>query len=283
MEDKDNRSSIAGIAGIRRLLPQASVGIVNTSPDALFELGPGRDPSNPPREASLSQRYDRRAFLRRASAIGLAAPAISILGCRLEERQREDEETGFDGFSITRPVLLPWTDDVVRIAAPLSEPPLAYVSRGLLRVYVDLDARQEIAAMLAAHISVSTGLWRIPLPGDDLAIPVEAGDALREFEETHLGQWDPTMTPAVGDFRVRRGEREGVRVDFDCVPMANREGFFSAGPWDIAQCRGRGEALCREDFGEVGTGSLYGRRALGTCSEPEGAVGYVTWASRDNL
>ena len=132
----------------------------------------------------------------------ISAPTVSLLGCGLEEIRRESEESSPGDWSITRPVLLPWADDAVRIAAPLSEPPLAYVSRESLKVYVDWTAREEIRGALVAHISVSSGLWRIPLPGDDLAIPVDAGDELREFEETHLGEWNPTMPPALGGFSV---------------------------------------------------------------------------------
>ncbi len=229
----------------------------------------------------MTERYDRRAFLRRASALGLAVPAISTLGCSLEKTQREDEDSGSVGPIITRPVLLPWTHDAVRIAAPLSALPLAYVSRKLMRIFVGLDSRMEIRMILAAHISVSTGHWRIPLPGDDLGIPVDPGDELREFEETHIGEWDATLDPTEGDFRIRRGQRENVGVAFDCWPMASQEGWYSAGPWEIAQCTEPGSDLCREDFMDIGTGSRYASRPLGACTEPVGDVRYVTWACRD--
>ena len=229
----------------------------------------------------MTERYDRRAFLRRLTAVGFAAPTISTLGCSLEEIRRQDEEPRSAGLSLTRPILLPWTDDAVRISAPLSELPAAYVSRELQRVFIDLDSRTQIQVMLAAHISVSSGHWRIPLPGDDLGIPVDAGDALREFEETPIGELNSTMDPTEGDFRLRRGRQETVRVDFDCVPMATREGLFSAGPWEIVQCAGPGPELCREDFMEIGTGSRHSRRDIGSCTEPVGPVRYVTWACAD--
>ncbi len=233
----------------------------------------------------MTERYDRRVFLRRVTrrvtALGLAAPTLSTLGCSLEEIRGEDEEPPVAGLAITRPVLLPWTDDAVRIRAPLSELPVAYVSKGLRRIFIGLDSRIEVSVMLAAHISVSTALWRIPLPGDDLAIPIDMGDELREFEETHIGEWDATMDPTDGDFRVRRGLRENVRVAFDCLPMAGREGWYSAGPWEIGQCTGREPDLCREDFMEIGTGSHYASRPLGACTESAGAVRYVTWACPD--
>ncbi len=228
----------------------------------------------------MTERYDRRAFLRRVTALGVAAPTVSTLGCSLEEIRGGDEEPSV-GPLITNPVLLPWTDGAVWIAAPLSEMPLAYVSRGLQRLFVGLDSRMEIRAILAAHISVSTGLWRISLPGDDLGIPVDPGDELREFEETHISEWDATLDPTDGDFRIRRGQRENVKVAFDCLPMAGRRGWYSAGPWEIAQCTGRGPDLCREDFMDIGTGSHYANRPLGACSEPVGAVRYMTWACPD--
>ncbi len=229
----------------------------------------------------MTERYDRRAFLRRLTAVGIAAPTLSTLGCGLEEIRREDGEASSAGRSLTRPVLLPWTDDAVRISAPLSELPAAYVSRGLQKVFIELDSRIEIRVILAAHISVSSGLWRIPLPGDDLGIPVDAGDALREFEEVPIGEWDSTMDPLEGDFRLRHGRREPVEVAFECMPMAARKGWFSAGPWEIAQCSGRGTELCREDFMEIGIGTRHTRRDIGTCTEPAGAVRYVTWACSD--
>jgi hypothetical protein len=225
----------------------------------------------------LTEPYDRRAFLRHLTAVGLAAPAISIVGCDLEEIQRQGEGGSAAGLVISRPVLLPWASDAVRIAAPLSAIPVAYVSRGLRRVFIESESRLEIEGVLAAHISVSSGLWRIPLVGDDLGIPIDAGDELREFEETHIGEWNSTMDPAAGDFRLRRGQQETVRVDFDCAPMATSDGLFSAGPWEIGQCAGRGPGLCREDFVEIGTGSRYSRRDIGTCTEPVGAVRYMTW------
>ncbi len=234
----------------------------------------------------MIESHGRRAFLlrlaHRLSAMGLAAPTVSALGCSLEEIQRGAEEVGATGLTITRPVLLPLTDGAVRIASPLSRFPAAYVSRPLRKVYVDVETRLEARMILAAHISVSTGHWRIPLPGDDLAIPVDAGDELREFEERPIGEWDPAMVPAEGDFRVRRGHRETVRIAFGCLPMADREGWFSAGPWDIGQCRdGSGRDLCREVLMDVGTGSHYSQRSRGACAEPTGTVRFVTWVTSD--
>ena len=236
----------------------------------MYGIHPGGGP--------LPERYDRRAFLRRIAAAGFAVPSLSTLGCSLEEIQREGENLDSADLPVARPVLLPWTDGAVRIGAPLSKLPAAYVSRGLQKVFVDLESRDQIRVLLAAHISVSSAHWRIPLPGDDLGIPIDAGDVLREFEEWPVGSWDPTMVPMDGDVRILRGSPATVSVAFDCLPMAERTGWFSAGPWDIVQCVGPGRELCREQFMAIGTGSRHTQRPLGSCAEPAGAVRYVTWA-----
>ena len=158
----------------------------------------------------MTKRYDRRTFLRRAAAAGLVAPTLPILACGPESTTRAEEEAIADGPSINRPVLLPWSADAVRISAPMRERPMAYVSRGRQRVFVDHEFRGRVNVMLAAHISVSSGLWRIPLLGDDLGVPIPADDALREFEEVDIGAWDPGMDPVEGDFRIGRGRRARV-------------------------------------------------------------------------
>ena len=187
-------------------------------------------------------------------------------------------ETSLDqGLPIDRPILLPWSEDTVRIAAPAPELPIAYVSMGHRQIFVEYRFRIQVSVMLAAHLSVSTGLWRIPLPGDDLGVPIPAGDVLREFEELPISEWDPTMDPTEGDFRIRRGRPVRVRVAFECAPMSSRTGWFSAGPWDIIQCAGPGDEVCREDFSSIGTGTRHSRRALGSCTEPEAPVRYLTW------
>lgn len=226
----------------------------------------------------MTKRYDRRTFLHRAAAASLVGPTFPILACGPEGTTRAEEEAIADGPSITRHVLLPWSADAVRISAPMHELPMAYVSRGLQRVFVDHEFRGRVNVMLAAHISVSSGLWRIPLVGDDLGVPIPADDALREFEEVDIRAWDPDMDPVEGDFRIGRGRRTRVRVDFDCAPMSGGNGWFSAGPLEIVQCQAPGEELCLEAFMSVGTGTHYFRRY---CTEPEGVVRLVTWASLD--
>lgn len=226
----------------------------------------------------MNERHDRRTFLRRAAAVGLVAPTLPILGCGSEPRTRADEEAIDHGRSITRPLLLPWSADSVRISAPTTDRPMAYVSRGLQRVFVDHEFRVRVNVMLAAHISVSSGLWRIPLVGDDLGVPIPADDALREFEEAEIGEWDPGMDPVEGDFRIRRGQRTRISVDFDCAPLSGGGGWFSAGPLEVVQCKAPGEDLCLEAFIDIGAATRFSRRY---CEEPEGTVRLVTWATPD--
>jgi hypothetical protein len=225
----------------------------------------------------LTQWYDRREFLRRVGTASLIAPTFSIVGCRIEENARGRESPLEEGLPIVRPILMPWSEEGVRIAAPAPELPIAYVSMGARRIFVEYGSRIQVSVMLAAHISVSSGHWRIPLPGDDLGVPIPAGDVLREFEEVAIGEWDPTADPTEGDFRIRRGRRVRVRVEFQCASMSARAGWFSAGPWDIIQCAGPGDGACREDFSTIGTGTRHSRRTLGTCTEPEATVRYLTW------
>ena len=224
----------------------------------------------------MTKRYDRRSFLCRATAMGIVGPTLPFLACSPDPGGGVGDAAG-DDF-ITRPVLLPWSDDAVHISAPMAELPLAYVSRAAQRVFVDRESRVAINVLLAAHISVSSGLWRIPLLGDDLKVPIPADDAVREFEETDIGAWSPDLAPTKGDFRIRFGRRTTVTVDFDCAPLSGGGGWYSAGPLQIAQCRGIGEEPCLEAFMNVGSGTRHPRRY---CAESEGEVELVTWACPD--
>lgn len=226
----------------------------------------------------MTNRYDRRSFLRRAAAARIVAPTLPIFGCVPEEAGRSEGDSASSGRAITRPVLIPWSSDAVHILAPMPELPIAYVSRGVQRVFVDHGSRVAINVMLAAHISVSSGLWRIPLLGDDLRVPIPADDADREFEEVDIGEWSPELAPVEGDFRIRRGRRTDVTVDFDCAPMSGGGGWYSAGPLEIVQCRAPGDEPCLEAFMSVGAAARYSRRY---CAEPEGEVQLVTWACLD--
>ena len=103
---------------------------------------------------------------------------------------------------------------------------------------------------------MSSGLWRIPLPGDSDRVPVQPGDPLREFEELASHDWDPSVGPTEGDIRIQRGKGVSIAVDFSCAPLSGGDEWFSAGPWEIVQSRGPDDGLCREDFMSVGTGTL---------------------------
>ncbi len=155
---------------------------------------------------------------------------------------------------------------------------MAYVSMGLRQVFVDYAFRDRSNWILDAHISVSTGVWRIPLPGDPVGQPIQPGDTLREFEELDIVEWDPDMEPTEGDFRVRRGRPASVRIEFSCVPMFASAEWFSAGPWDILQCNGGADQACREDFLPVGEGTRHTGRG---CAEPREPVRFITWACRE--
>jgi hypothetical protein len=230
--------------------------------------------------------HDRRSFLRRVGLSVLAAPTLPLLACVPEPSEaprerafrRESPEGG--PKQITRPVLLPWGEDGVRIAAPPHEQPAAYVSMGARRVFVDFDFRDQVYWELRAHISVSTGLWRIPLVGDPPKEPITPGDEAREFEEMSIRDWDPRADPAEGDVRILRGRALVTRVDFTCAPLAGGGAWYRAGPWDILQCGDPGETLCREDFLTVGTGVRYADR---DCTALVGSVRVLTWACLEEL
>lgn len=246
----------------------------------------------------MSQRYDRRAFLRRLGGVGLCAPALPLLACgdggsrasasgddgggagggeaRRAAGAGGGAGAGGDGpaESVSRPILEPWGDGAVRIVSPLDALPMAYVSMGRRQVFVDYAFRDRSNWVLEAHISVSTGVWRIPLPGDPDGVPIPPGDLAREFEELDIAEWDPSIVPAEGDFRIRMGRPAPLRIDFSCVPVAATGAWISGGPWDVRGCDGVGEEACREDFVQVGTGS---RHPIRGCGDPPEPVALMTW------
>ena len=233
-----------------------------------------------------SGRCDRRAFLRSLGAAGVMAYTLPVVGCRAEDPGAradgpggpEPEQRG-GAILVDRPVLLPWGPDAVRIASPLDELPLAYVSTARREVFVDRESRGLSKWLLDAHISVSTGVWRIPLPGDPPSVPITPGDTIREFEELDIVAWDSAMEPAEGDFRIRRGAPRAVRYDFTCVPSSVDGAWHSGGPWDVARCaRSAADETCREDFLELGTGL---RHPLRGCAEEGQAVRFLAWSARE--
>ena len=166
-------------------------------------------------DESMGTRSDRRAFLRRMTALSVGGASLSLLSCGSRDEGSAESQRGAEGETpvepISRPLLLPWSEGIIRIAAPVAELPVAYVSMASRHVFVDLEFRDRASWLLSAHISVSTALWRIPLPGDPPGQPITPGDDLREFEEVSIRDWDPAMPPAEGDIRIRRGRRTPPR------------------------------------------------------------------------
>lgn len=164
----------------------------------------------------------------------------------------------------------------MRIAAPPREQPTAYVSMATRQLFVDHDYRDQVYWDLRAHISVSTGVWRIPLVEDAPRVPITPGDEVREFEELSMREWDPTAAPAEGDIRIMRGRAMPLRIDFACAPLAGGGAWFQAGPWDLLHCGDPSEALCREDLRSVGAGMRYADR---DCTQLVGPVRMLTWTA----
>ena len=212
--------------------------------------------------------------MRRLGAAGLGAPAIALYACSDRSQPKREASTATDGRTVREAIVRSYPEDAARVVTPLSEAPIAYVSQGLRLVFVDREYRDLLVGILSAHISVSTGHWRIPQPGDPLEEPLIPGVPLREFEPVGIGDLDPEMEPAEGDFRVRRGQRAQTTIDFSCVPMVDTSQRISGGPWHIDQCDGSGAGTCREDFVEVGVGA---RIADGNCRDVAGEIRLLTW------
>ena len=163
---------------------------------------------------------DRRTFLRTLGAAGGLLGVGSAAGCTPDVPRRDvDSARGGPPRVLSRPTLRPWAADIVWIDAPGDEFPVAYVSMARRRVYVDRAYRDRATWLLHAHISVSTALWRIPLPGDPPGEPIMPGDTEREFEEIPMRAWDPSLRPSMDDVRIVRGRPVRRLVDFRCVPL----------------------------------------------------------------
>ncbi len=222
--------------------------------------------------------WDRRTFLRRMGAAGLAAPVIALLACG-DESGSEGEGAAPEALRrITDPVLRAFADDAVHVVAPMSDSPIAYISQRPRRIFVDLDFRDRAVGVLAAHISVSTGHWRIPQPGDPLTEPLTPGVPEREFEELRIDEWDVDMEPGEGDVRIRLGRASDVALDFACTPMEGQPFSCSGGLWLIRQCDGSSAGTCREDFVEVGVGTRHPRSE---CTDAGASARFLTWMCPD--
>jgi len=233
-------------------------------------------------------RPDRRSFLRRLGLSALAAPTLPWAACVPEpsgassERARREPESKAESPAavIARPVLLPFGEGGVRIVSAPREQPVAYVSMATRQLFVDFDYRDLVYWNLRAHISVSTGVWRLPLVGDPPLYPITPGDVEREFEELTMRDWDPTEEPAEGDVRVMRGAARPVRIDFACAPLAGGGAWYHAGPWDVLQAGEPTEGLCREDFRLVGTATRFADR---DCTQRVGPERVLTWSALEQF
>jgi len=222
---------------------------------------------------------DRRSFLRRVGVATLSLAGLGGAACGPESRvgrRRSGPEEGAPDDALQRPIVLPFGEDGIVVPAPAVELPVAYVSRALGRVYVAHDLRDRAALALAAHISVSTGVWRIPLPGDPVRRPIQPGDAAREFEEYPLRSWDPGSAPAEGDARLRLGRLEVVGIELACEAVQGTDEWCRGGPWNVRRCAPGGDQLCREILAEVGTASLW---RDGRCADGPRQVRCLTWTA----
>jgi hypothetical protein len=218
--------------------------------------------------------WDRRTFLLRVGAAGIGPPVIALVACADRSQAESEVPTTSTDRPVADPIIRSYAGNAARLVTPMSQPPIAYVSQGLRLVFIDREFRDLLVGILSAHISVSTGHWRIPQPGDSLQEPLIPGVPVREFEEVGIGDWDLGMEPSEGDFRIRRGQRVETTIDFSCVPMGDSSQQLSGGPWYIVQCDGSGAGTCREDFVEVGTAA---RSTAGSCGDGNDEIRVLTW------
>ncbi|HSG50414.1 MAG TPA: hypothetical protein VLA43_21480, partial [Longimicrobiales bacterium] len=210
----------------------------------------------------MSRRHDRRYFLR---ALAGAAGAVALGGCGADAGGGRTEGGGSsegvpDGERIARPLVRPRGADAVWIAGPTERRPAAYVSMERRQVFVDRTFRDRASWLLDAHISVSTGLWRIPLPGDSPRTPISPGDEAREFEELAIGAWDPSTVPAVGDIRILLGVRAPWVVPAGCLPVQGTGEWLATERLEHDRCRPGSADTVREDFLALGSGRRYADR-----------------------
>ncbi len=173
-----------------------------------------------------------------------------VVGCT------PDVPTARGAVGDLRPIVREWSGDGLWLDSPLWEVPLAYVSMERREVYVDRAFRDRASWLLDAHISVSTGLWRIRLPGDPSREPITPGDEIREFEELDIGRWNPGAEPRVGDIRIVRGDHSLTRVSVACRPVsgveAGGERWWSATLFAVPVRAGAAGSSSRQDFARVG-------------------------------
>ena len=222
----------------------------------------------------MTKPWDRRTFLRRLGAAGLGTPVIALVACTDRSQAESEASTTSTGRTVLDPIVRSYAGDAARLVTPMSLPPIAYVSQSLRLVFIDREFRDRLVGILNAHISVSTGHWRIRQPGDALKEPLIPGVSQREFEEVGIGDLDLEMEPSEGDFRILRGQRAETTIHFSCVHMSDSSQQLSGGPWHVWQCDGTGAGTCREDFVEIGIGA---RSTVGDCRYVAGEARVLTW------
>jgi hypothetical protein len=241
----------------------------------------------------------RRELVRMLAGLALGGGGVVMVGC--EGGASDEGESGVDTAPpvLARPILRLWAENVLWMDRSANELPVAYVSMARRQVFVDRAYRDRVSWLLGAHISVSTALWRIPLPGDPRGEPISPGDERREFEERSIQDWDPALVPSLDDMRILVGVPMGVRVELECIPVgpagAAREpagsasapqtetdrpmtgAWFSASPWTMQVASAAPGEPVREDFMVIGGGTRHRDRG---CAEAGEAVQLVGWAIR---
>ncbi len=129
---------------------------------------------------------------------------------------------------------------------------IAYVSVPDRRVYVDAMWRDRAHFLLGAYTSVSTGHWRLPLPGDDARAPIAPGDADREFDAVDLRELPDGHAPAPGDMRVRRGAVVSADLSVRCRRISGALPVENASKEAAETARAGGAAGTTADGGQSG-------------------------------
>lgn len=231
----------------------------------------------------MREHPSRRTFLR---SLGGAVVGLGLGACsrRPEEPSTGDGRAGSGSvraglppFVLDRPVIRPNGIDEVWIATPPPERPVAYVAMETRQAFIDRSHRDRASWLLDAHISVSTGLWRIPLPGDSPLTPITPGDERREFEEMDIGAWDPAMVPHMGDIRIMLGARQPTVVGAGCVPIQGTSDWLAVERLEHERCLPGTDDAVREDFQLLGGGRRYSDRA---CTDGGVDVSVFGWACR---
>lgn len=225
----------------------------------------------------------RRAFLR---SLGGVVAGLGLGGCIPEDHGARDGDAGGGSDALPaadrvhildRPLIREAGVDRIWIASPPDRRPAAYVAMATRQVFVDRAHRDRASWLLDAHISVSTGLWRIPLPGDSPLTPISPGDERREFEEMDIGAWDPAALPHEGDIRIVLGGRAPVVLAAGCLPIQGTGDWLAVERIEHERCLpGAGDAV-REDFRRLGGGRRYSDRS---CTDGGVDVSVLGWACR---